>query len=184
MSAGWKRASSIKAGDVRGCYVVLARVNGKDLRHPRYTVCCTNCANVREVSSSTLSNQGKGCVSCTIVPGQPRKYADRVAQHIPLYQKWVGMRHRCSHDSPDNKPWFGKGIKVCKEWNESFEAFEEWALANGYRDGLTIDRLNTAWGYEPSNCEWVTKSVNSKRARMSWFGYKEHLPIEALWGSC
>ena len=54
------------------------------------------------------------------------------------------------------------GIKVCDEWKNDYKSFEEWAISNGYRDGLCIDRINTYKGYTPENCRWITLKENSR----------------------
>ena len=59
----------------------------------------------------------------------------------------------------------GKGIKVCEEWSNSFDAFKQWALQNGYKDKLTIDRIDNNGNYEPSNCRWVTDSIQKRNTR-------------------
>ena len=86
---------------------------------------------------------------------------------------WRCMRYRCNSKSPNNHyaPYYrNKGIRVCKEWEESFNAFREWALANGYREGLTIDRLDPDGNYEPGNCHWISRAENSRRAGKSSVG--------------
>ena len=73
------------------------------------------------------------------------------------------MRHRCTNPtSPGYKYYGGKGIKLCDEW-QSFIPFRDWARSNGYVEGLSIDRLDNDRGYEPANCEWVTRVENIKR---------------------
>jgi hypothetical protein len=79
----------------------------------------------------------------------------------PLYYVWKGMLKRCR--SPQHKShqyYFDKGIKVCKSWDQSYIAFRDWAMQNGYRQGLEIDRIKNELGYSPSNCRFVTASVN------------------------
>lgn len=86
-----------------------------------------------------------------------------------LYHIWAGMKNRCSRkELPDFKYWGGKGITVCHEWHD-FANFSNWSLSNGYMDGLSIDRINSYGNYEPKNCEWVTKSENSRRASAGKF---------------
>lgn len=51
----------------------------------------------------------------------------------------------------------GKGIKICDEWKNDFSKFYKWAINNGYKEGLTIDRINNDGNYEPLNCRWVTR---------------------------
>jgi hypothetical protein len=68
-----------------------------------------------------------------------------------------GMKQRCYY--PKHK-WYknygGRGITICDEWKNSSKAFFEWAVANGYKDNLTLDRINNDGNYEPSNCRWIS----------------------------
>ncbi len=75
------------------------------------------------------------------------------------------MKHRCARpDQIRNKRWAGRGISVCAEW-QTYEGFRDWANANGYANGLTIDRIDNTGNYEPVNCEWVSRAENSRRCR-------------------
>ena len=80
-----------------------------------------------------------------------------------LYHIWANMRERCSNkNGKEFHCYGGRGITVCQEWEKSFESFKEWALANGYAENLTIDRINNDSNYSPENCRWITLSENSK----------------------
>lgn len=66
------------------------------------------------------------------------------------------MRSRClTASNKDYGNYGGRGITVCKEWDD-FSVFRSWALSNGYKEGLSIDRKNNDGNYEPSNCRWAT----------------------------
>lgn len=73
-----------------------------------------------------------------------------------IYHIWNSMKMRCANPNAINYKYYGgKGVTVCDEW-QTFEPFLEWATANGYADGLTIDRIENSAGYTPKNCRWVT----------------------------
>jgi len=88
------------------------------------------------------------------------------------------MKNRCYN--PNNKSYAdygGRGIVVCNEWRNSFEMFHDWALANGYSDKLSIDRVDVNGNYEPSNCRWATQTIQSnnvRRNRMLALGEEQH----------
>lgn len=78
---------------------------------------------------------------------------------------WIDMKRRC--ENANYKDFFnygGRGISVCCEWH-NYDTFKEWALANGYKNGLSIDRVNVNGDYEPGNCRWATaiEQANNKR---------------------
>ena len=74
-----------------------------------------------------------------------------------LYDIWHGMIRRC-HDPKrkDYAKYGGKGIKVCDEWRNSFENFKAWSMSHGYKEGMTLDRINNKHGYSPMNCRWLS----------------------------
>lgn len=76
-----------------------------------------------------------------------------------LYRIWNSMKQRCSNPKAISYKYYGgKGITVCEEWQD-FKPFYEWAMANGYRDDLTIDRKDSNGNYCPENCLWATNKV-------------------------
>ena len=80
------------------------------------------------------------------------------------------MMQRCYNPKNDRYRWYGEiGTKVCDDW-KNFVAFQKWATSNGYdenapRGKCTLDRINPFGNYEPSNCRWVTMTVQNKNKR-------------------
>ena len=87
------------------------------------------------------------------------------SQDDPLYRVWTNMRSRCNDPNAKYYPEYGgRGIKVCPTWND-YEAFRAWAIADGYREGLTLDRQNNSLGYSPTNCRWVGRTSQQRNRR-------------------
>lgn len=98
-----------------------------------------------------------------------------------LYHIWNGFRGRCLNpNNKDYKNYGGRGITICKEWNKS-ENFFKWALQNGYKDNLTLDRIDTNKSYSPNNCRWITSNEqqrNKRNNRILEFNGEKHCITE------
>jgi TusA-related sulfurtransferase len=76
------------------------------------------------------------------------------------------MKSRCNNPNTCNFKYYGgRGIAVCEEWQHDYGAFRAWSLANGYQEGLSIDRIDVNGNYCPENCRWVTKKVQQMNKR-------------------
>lgn len=88
-----------------------------------------------------------------------------------LYKIWQGILQRCLNSKSIAYKKYGlRGIIICKEWDNDFMSFYNWALENGYSDNLSIDRIDNDGNYEPSNCRWTTKIIqaqNTTRIRIN-----------------
>jgi hypothetical protein len=92
-----------------------------------------------------------------------RVFSTHGSSYTSLYRIWNAMRFRCTNSGHRYyKHYGGKGVRVCNEW-QAFEPFRDWALSHGYALGLTIDRLDSAGNYTPTNCQWLTRSDNTAK---------------------
>ena len=120
-----------------------------------------------------------GCYRLECVK-RPKKHGETKTR---VYRTWKAMRRRCRNPKATGyKNYGGRGISVCAEW-ESFTVFRDWALANGYRDDLSIERINVDGNYEPANCTWanaVTQAGNRNytkkdaNGKLWWYTAQEH----------
>lgn len=120
-------------------------------------------------TSRLLTGKTSGCSKCT--SGK----RTHLASHTSLYSIWQHMRFRCNNPNRSRyKDYGGRGIRVCKEWNEHFEPFYEWAMSHGYKKGLSIDRIDVNGNYEPNNCRWAnasTQGANKRKLLANTSGY-------------
>lgn len=82
-----------------------------------------------------------------------------------IYNSWCNMRQRCNNPkNPKYARYGGRGIKVCDEWQD-ISGFLAWAIKSGWKEGLSIDRIDNDGNYCPENCRWVSMSENSRKKR-------------------
>ena len=104
------------------------------------------------------------------------KHGENVEQgrkRSKLYQVWCGMRARCRDPKHVSYKSYGaRGIKVDKRWDD-YTAFRDWALDNGYEEGLEIDRKDSDDHYSPENCQWITVRANRRRQQPTIVAFGE-----------
>ncbi len=94
-------------------------------------------------------------------------HGDSGKKRTSLYNVWANMLQRCTNEKFNQYvDYGGRGITVCKKWTNSYPKFKKWALKNGYDEALTLDREDNDKGYKPSNCRWVTRTVQNQNSRM------------------
>lgn len=127
-------------------------------------LCRCDCGSLLYVRGYNLrSGQTRSC-GCLL---QEKIRTHGESKRNKLYKIWLDIKQRCSNKKMKGYRYYGgKGITVCPEWQKSYLAFKNWAFANGYQEGLTIDRLDSDGNYEPSNCRWITRSENARKANI------------------
>jgi len=126
--------------------------------------CVCRCGVERQVRDSELRRLGSTSCGCFNREISSTHHATKTR----LYEIWHGLKQRCNNPkSKDAHNYGARGIKVCDEWNENFEAFRDWANNNGYLDSLTLDRIDVNGPYSPDNCKWSTIKEQSRNTRVN-----------------
>ena len=132
------------------------------------------CGNIVEKRGDTKT---KTCCK----PGckySSRKCNGKANKNNYLYRKWEGMISRCHNKShASHVTYFKRGIIVCDEWRHDFTKFEKWALDNGSKKGLDIDRRDIDGNYEPSNCRFITRSENVRQQHLDGHGSSRKIVV-------
>lgn len=131
-------------------------------------LCKCVCGNQLTVSTHDLVKGHTKSCGCL----QKEKASEAKSKHgqseSRLYAIYKNMKARCLNvNNRYYKNYGGRGITVCDEWKNSFESFYDWAMDNGYREDLTIDRIDVNGNYEPSNCRWATMKQQNRNRRNS-----------------
>lgn len=134
--------------------------HGKHGDAPKWECRC-DCGNIVVHRYAVLKNGHSlscGCLRKEMLVERQTKHGDSQSR---LYQVWLDMKKRCSNPKYLGwKDYGGRGITFCKEW-EDYVTFHAWAMTNGYRDDLMIDRINNDGNYESSNCRWVNRKIQN-----------------------
>lgn len=155
-----------RTGHRFGRLTVLERAENKG-KHTCW-LCLCDCGKTTVVFATALKAGLTVSCGCYNI----EKIRDRSQTHgmtkTRLYREYSSMKRRCTNaNSSDYLNYGGRGITVCEEWMTSFMAFQKWALSNGYRDDLTLDRIEVNGNYEPGNCRWITNDEQANNKRCS-----------------
>ncbi len=134
--------------------------------------CLCDCGNLKIISGHNLRlgiTKSCGCLQKETVGEQSRIINKKHGfSRTKLYGIWKGMRQRCYNKrSIKYKDYGGRGISICDEWMKDFINFREWAIKNGYKENLSIDRKDVNGNYEPSNCRWATAKQQVRNTRVN-----------------
>ena len=138
-----------------GRLTVIKQV-GQDKHGSYLWLCKCDCGNETIATGSHLLSKRTRSCGCFQRDSLSKRQTTHGMTDSRLYGIWSTMKRRCDNPKVESyRLYGGRGISVCTEW-ERFEPFRDWSLLNGYKDGLSIDRIDNDKGYSPDNCKWST----------------------------
>lgn len=151
-----KITPDLSIGDIFGSWEIIEL---RPRAREKYYLCKCKCGTTKEVSKSNLAlGKSKSCNK-----GECKsKFISHGMTNTKLYSVWHGIKYRLKNPTGNNSCY--ALIELDPSWGD-FKTFSEWALANGYQEGLTIDRIDSTMGYTPTNCRWTDAVVQSQNRR-------------------
>ena len=155
----------------------------KDGKRISMWLCKCECGNTATVSQKLLVTGGKKSCGCIRKYYKGNKLEQHGKSHTRIYAIYCRIFTRCENPNDMHyKDYGARGIKICDEWKNSFQAFYEWAMNNGYKDNLSIDRIDVNGNYEPNNCRWATaeQQQNNRRCNVRYLVNGEELLMKQI----
>lgn len=171
-------------GQKFGRLIVVRRAENK---HGRVAWLCKCDCGKEIITTSYLLKSGQskscGCYNIDKIIERNTTHGDSKTR---LYKEWGAMKERCYRPKHEYyADYGGRGVSVCSEWldeKSGYKTFKAWAIANGYKDDLTLERKDVNGNYEPSNCKWATRieQANNKRNSQRYKIDGEYLTIAQI----
>lgn len=134
-----------------------------------YWLCVCECGKFKEVNGKDLrkgNTKSCGCLKHDVLSNFHKRRITHGKSNTRLYRIWKAMIQRCYKKYCTNYKYYGgRGVRVCNEWLNDNTMFFDWAINNGYKEGLTIDRIDVNGNYGPSNCRWITTKQQNRNKR-------------------
>lgn len=147
-----------------GRLVVIGEVERKGTRV--FWECQCDCGNRTTVESYPLRHGATNSCGCLNNEMRIARSVTHGETETRLYRTWSHIKGRCfTPTDAAYQNYGGRGITMCEEWRNDFTSFRDWAQSHGYREDLTIDRINNNGNYEPSNCRWVSQKIQNRNRR-------------------
>lgn len=155
-----------------GRLLVTQRAEPRKGYHGAMWLCQCDCGQASIVNAQNLKSGNTTSCGCYGAERRVNSVKSHGQTGTRLHRIWKAMHTRCYNTNSPQFEYYGyRGIFICDAWKVNFKAFYDWAMANGYRDDLTIDRIDNDKGYSPDNCRWTTMEEQNKNKRAE-NGYK------------
>lgn len=174
------------SGEKYGRLTPLYRVDNDKYGHTSW-MCKCDCGAMKVVSTNDMRTGKSRSCGCLEKENRglfgTRSKRTHQMKGTRLYRIWQGAKNRALNQNDKHWPDYGgRGITICDEWKTSFEAFRDWALANGYKEDLTIDRIDVNGNYCPENCRWVPQAEQQRNKRNNrYYTYNGKTQLIPAW---
>lgn len=153
-------------GKTFGRLTVLSECKQRNKHGKIVYKCECECGNIVYAHGHLLRNGGVKSCGCLLKENMSKGRVTHGKSYTRLYHILKGMKDRCYRTNYKYyKHYGGRGIRVCNEWLDDFMNFYNWAMNNGYRDNLSIDRIDNDENYSPDNCRWVDQKTQNNNKR-------------------
>lgn len=173
---GMGKRIEVKAGERYGRLVIVRETKRTSIK--RRFLCQCDCGSLIKVNLNSLRLGDIKSCGCLLKESGKRNWIHGYWKHR-LYGIWAGIKQRCLNPKCNTYKYYGaRGITICQEWT-TFNSFLKWALPSGYKNELTIERIDCNGNYKPGNCTWIPmeeQSGNTRRSHLlTWKGKTQNI---------